>query len=315
MSSAARLAEFLKPHRWDSRMLALFLAVAVVMFGLLKLVSEVAEGDTFALDKAILRGLRLPNDAGVPIGPDWLKAVMVDFTALGGVGVLTLVAALAIGYLFVARKSATACFATASIAGGAGLSALIKTVLMRPRPQIVPHLVDVSSASFPSGHSMNAAIVYLTLAALLARSQDRRAVQTYLVGIAIFLALLVGATRVYLGVHWPSDVIAGWAIGALWAAGCSLMAKHLPVGRKSDTAGFIAQPRDAVLFGGSIVVRSNSGADGQLPTQRDEQGSRGSLAIARSADWPLVRKPRIRMTGCGVYRIVLWRMLKADDKP
>lgn len=234
MSSAARLTEFLKPHRWDSRILALFLGVAATLFGLLKLVSEVIEGDTFAIDKAILRGLRLASDPSVPIGPDWLRTAMIDLTALGGVGVLTLVAVFAIGYLVVARKTAAAGFAAASITGGAILSALIKALLMRPRPQIVPHLVDVSSSSFPSGHSMNAAIVYLTLAALLVRSEDRRAVQTYLIGTAIFLALLVGATRVYLGVHWPSDVLAGWAIGAMWAAGCSLAAKHLQSQRKIE---------------------------------------------------------------------------------
>lgn len=259
MNSVARLAEFLRPHRWDSRILLLFLVLAVAIFGLLKLVSEVAEGDTFALDKAILRGLRLASDPAVPLGPYWLRAVMIDLTALGSVAVLTLVAVLAIGYLVVARRFPAAGFAVASIGGGAGLSALIKAVLMRPRPQIVPHLVHVSSSSFPSGHSMNAAIIYLTLATLLARGEKRRAVQMYLVGGAVFLALLVGATRVYLGVHWPSDVLAGWAIGAMWAAACSLLAKHFLERRTIEPTEFRARPNEAILFGGTTIIRCNGG--------------------------------------------------------
>ena len=268
MSAAARIAGFLKPHRWDSRLLALFLGVAIVMFGLLKLVSEVSEGDTFALDKAILRGLRLAGNPGVPLGPEWLRAAMIDFTALGSVGVLTLITVLAVGYLLVARKFHTAGFAAACIAVGTSLSSIMKTLLMRPRPEIVPHLVNVSSSSFPSGHSMNAAIVYLTLATLLARGENNRAVQAYLIGVAIFLALLVGATRVYLGVHWPSDVVAGWAMGGMWAAGSSLIAKHLQSQREIEPASFIAQPSDAVLFGGSIVVRS-SGRDGRAASNSE----------------------------------------------
>lgn len=135
MSSAGRLPEFLKPHRWDSRIRVLFLGVAVAMFGLLELVSEVVEGDTFAIDKAILRGLRLAGDPSVPIGPDWLRTAMIDLTVLGCVGVRTLVAVFAIGYLVVARKTAATGFAAASITGGATLSALIKALRTRSRPR------------------------------------------------------------------------------------------------------------------------------------------------------------------------------------
>lgn len=222
-----QVAEFVKPHRQDSRILVIFLAFAVVAFGLILLGSEVAEGDTFALDKAILTGLRHAGDLAVPIGPGWLRSAMVDFTSLGSAAVLTLITGLAVGYLLAVRKFATASFVAASIAGGAILSGVIKAAFVRPRPEIVSHLVPVASPSFPSGHSMNAAIVYLTLAVLLARSEPDRRVQTYLIAIAVFLALLVGTTRVYLGVHWPSDVLAGWAVGAMWASACSLLAKHL----------------------------------------------------------------------------------------
>ncbi len=229
-----KLENLLRPHRIDSRLLVGFLASAAGIFALLKLASEVAEGDTFALDKAILRGLRTAQDVAVPIGPAWLKPAMVDFTALGGAPVLTLITLFAVGYLIAVRKFSTAGFVALSVSCGAILSTAIKAYFVRPRPELVPHLVDVASPSFPSGHAMNSAIVYLTLAVLLARSQTSRRVQIYLLGVAILLALLVGSTRVFLGVHWPSDVLAGWAVGAAWAAACSVTAKLLQRGHRIE---------------------------------------------------------------------------------
>jgi undecaprenyl-diphosphatase len=223
----SRLSWLLQPHRPDSRVLVGFLALAAGLFALGKLASEVAEGDTFALDKAILQGLRTAQDASIPIGPAWLKTAMVDFTALGGAPVLTLFTVLAVGFLLAVRKFRSAGFVALSVSGGAILSSLIKSYFVRPRPEIVPHLVEVTSPSFPSGHAMNSAIVYLTLAVLLARTQDRRPVQVYLIATAVALTLLIGCTRVFLGVHWPSDVLAGWAVGAAWAAACSVAAKIL----------------------------------------------------------------------------------------
>ena len=233
-----RLSRFFRPHRQDSRALVVFLGLVTGGFALLKLASEVAEGDTFAIDKAILRGLRTAQDAAIPIGPSWLKSAMIDFTALGGAPVLTLITVLVIGYLFAVRKFHTAGFVALSVSCGAILSTLIKSFFVRPRPELVPHLVHVSSPSFPSGHAMNSAIVYLTLAVLLARSEQRRPVQVYLVAAAIALTLLIGTTRVFLGVHWPSDVLAGWAVGASWAAVSSLIAKILQRGDR------IEGPRD-----------------------------------------------------------------------
>ncbi|MWV27129.1 phosphatase PAP2 family protein [Aurantiacibacter rhizosphaerae] len=215
------------PHRWDSHVLIAFLAFALVSLGMIALASEVAEGDTFAIDKMILTGLRHSDQAGLPIGPAWLSVAVADLTSLGSAAVLVLITVFALGYLLVVDKKSNAMFVAASITGGALLSGLLKAILVRPRPEIVPHLVDVSSSSFPSGHSMNSAIVYLTLAVLLARSEEDRHVQVYLIAVALTLTLIVGSTRVYLGVHWPSDVLAGWAVGAIWAAGCSLIAREL----------------------------------------------------------------------------------------
>lgn len=217
--------------RQDSRLLIAFLFGAATLFAMAKLASEVIEGDTFAIDKAIVRGLRTAADASELIGPAWLKLAVIDLTALGGAPVLTLVTVLATGSLIAMRRYSTAGFVVLSVSCGAILSFVIKGIFVRPRPEIVPHLVEATSTSFPSGHAMNSAIVYLTLAVLLARSEANRQIQFYLIGAAIFLTLLVGTTRVLLGVHWPSDVLAGWVIGASWAALCSLAAKWLQAHR------------------------------------------------------------------------------------
>ena len=231
---AHEVAEFVTPHRPDSRILVTFLFIALVLFGLGLLASEVAEGDTFAIDKSIVTGLRTAADTSIPIGPAWLQRWLTDFTALGGAPVLTLVTVIVVGLLAAMRKFAMATFVAVAIAGGAITSFIIKAIFERPRPEIVPHLVEVSSTSFPSGHAMNSSIVYLTLAVLLARSMESRRVQVYLIGMAIALALTIGFTRVYLGVHWPSDVLAGWTVGAGWAAASSLLAKRLQQTRKIE---------------------------------------------------------------------------------
>lgn len=216
-----------KSFRQDSRLLVTFLIGATALFGMAKLASEVFEGDTFAIDKAIMRALRTARDTSELIGPSWIKPAMIDMTALGGGPVLTLVTVLATGSLVAMRRYSTAGFVVLSVSCGAVLSFMIKAIFVRPRPEIVPHLVEATSTSFPSGHAMNSAIVYLTLAVLLARSEANRQIQFYLIGAANFLTLLVGTTRVFLGVHWPTDVLAGWVIGAAWAALCSLAAKWL----------------------------------------------------------------------------------------
>jgi undecaprenyl-diphosphatase len=114
-----------------------------------------------------------------------------------------------------------------SVAGGLLLSTLFKEAFDRPRPDLVPHGATVYTASFPSGHSMMAAVTYLTLAVMYARVEPRRAVKIYLIAVATLIILFVGASRVYLGVHWPTDVVAGWLAGATWALFCWLIARWL----------------------------------------------------------------------------------------
>ena len=120
-----------------------------------------------------------------------------------------------------------ALFVCGSVLGGVAVSTVLKDVLQRPRPDLVPYSVYVSGASFPSGHSMMSAVTYLTLGALLARSHERKRLKVYFLLVAIFLTFAVGVTRVYLGVHWPTDVLAGWTAGAVWALLCWLAARWL----------------------------------------------------------------------------------------
>lgn len=211
----------------DERLLVRFMLAAILAFAFFKLASEVAEGDTFALDRRIILSLRSAADPSRSVGPPWLTEAMIDMTAVGGVSVLTLITVLVAGYLLAARRAATALFVIGAIAGGSAISIGLKAFFVRARPDIVPHLVQVDTTSFPSGHAMNSAIVFLTLGTLLARTRTDRSTSLYLVAAAMVLTLLIGASRVYLGVHWPSDVLAGWCIGAAWATLCATVAQAL----------------------------------------------------------------------------------------
>jgi undecaprenyl-diphosphatase len=155
-----------------------------------------------------------------------LLKVMTEITVLGGGTILTLMTFMVVAYLFTAKRVRTAVFVIGAVSGGAILSSVLKSLFGRPRPDVVSHLVDVSSASFPSGHAMNSALTYLTLGVLLAKTETNPAVRIYLISMAVVLTVLVGISRVYLGVHWPTDVIAGWCVGSLWALGCSLIAER-----------------------------------------------------------------------------------------
>ncbi|WP_349368192.1 phosphatase PAP2 family protein [Salinarimonas sp.] len=223
---------------------AALLVLALLAGGLwafIELADEVLEGETHAVDEAILVALRTPGDLSDPLGPGWLEEMMRDFTALGGTGVLTLLTIAAVGFLLVAKAPRVALAVALAIGGGILLSTLLKSGFDRPRPELVPHGSIVYTASFPSGHSMMSATVYLTLAALVSRVLRRRRLRVYLVGLAVVLTLLVGFSRVYLGVHWPTDVLAGWTVGAVWALLASLVMLRLQLRRS------IERPRGAEI--------------------------------------------------------------------
>jgi undecaprenyl-diphosphatase len=209
--------------RWARRELAVLIALvlaASAVWAFAELAGQVLEGETHAFDERILLALRSASDHADPLGPDWVEESMRDVTALGSTGVLTFVTLAVAGFLVLQRKAHAALFVVLAVGGGMLLSTLLKMGFDRPRPDLVPHGAVVYTTSFPSGHSMMAAVAYLTLGALLARVQPRRRLKLYLLGLAILLTVAVGVSRVYLGVHWPTDVLAGWALGAAWALLC-----------------------------------------------------------------------------------------------
>ncbi|PZQ88711.1 MAG: acid phosphatase [Leifsonia xyli] len=182
--------------------------------------SEVVEGDTRSFDEWVLTALRQPGDLSKPIGPAWLEQVMVDFTSLGGTAVLTLMTTLVATYLFLSDRHRAAWLVVAAVTGGSVISTVLKFGYARPRPELVGHLTSFSSFSFPSGHSLVGTVAYLTLGALVSSVEPRPKVRTFVLGAAILVTLLIGLSRVYTGVHYPTDVLAGWSIGATWALLC-----------------------------------------------------------------------------------------------
>jgi undecaprenyl-diphosphatase len=193
---------------------------AAVVLGFATLGRAVGAGSTRAFDEAILLAMRTPGRPADPVGPLWFQEMVRDFTALGSTGVLTFMVLAIAGFLAMTRKGHAALFVLLSVGGGVLISETMKWFYERARPDVVPHHTEVYSASFPSGHSMMSAVVYLTLGALVARTQANRGVKGYILTLAVVLAVLVGLSRIYLGVHWPTDVLAGWALGGAWALVC-----------------------------------------------------------------------------------------------
>ncbi len=178
-----------------------------------------------AFDEHVLRSLRTADDPAVPVGPRWLTVAAHDVTALGGYTVLTLLTLAVAGFLALRRRWRAVALVVIAAVGGGAICEGLKGVFARPRPAVVPHLVEAHNASFPSGHSGAAAAVYLSLAVLLAGRISRPAVRAYLIGAAVLLTVLVGVSRVFLGVHYPTDVLGGWALGASWAMLCGLVVR------------------------------------------------------------------------------------------
>lgn len=216
--------------RWSMAEFAILIILACAsgaLYGFAQIADDVVEGETRAFDEAVLTALRTAGEVENPIGPAWLELVFVDITALGGHTALTIITLAVIGYLLIERRRAAALLVLLSIAGGALISHFAKIGFSRPRPDLVGHLVDVHTLSFPSGHAMLSAVTYLTLGALLTRVTKSRGVRAYFLGVAILLTLLIGVSRIYLGVHYPTDVLAGWSLGAGWAMICWVAALWL----------------------------------------------------------------------------------------
>jgi len=199
--------------------IAVLLGVALPLLAFIEIADEVGEGEARWFDESILLALRTADRAD-PIGPAWFEASVMDITALGGFAVLSLLVLLSAGYQLVQGKWGGALMLLGATLGGTAISEGLKVGFARPRPDLVAHIVETTSMSFPSGHAMLSAVTYLTLGALLARAQTQKRLRTYILAAAVLVTLLVGLSRIYLGVHWPTDVLAGWCLGAAWALIC-----------------------------------------------------------------------------------------------
>lgn len=209
---------------------------AFFLYVFVQIADYVLDGGTGALDRDILLVFRNPADLSDPLGPHWLQEIMRDFTALGGVGVLALITGAVVGFFYITGRRHSAWMVAASIGGGVVVNNLLKWGFDRARPDVVPHIAAVFSQSFPSGHAMLSAIVYLTLGVLVARTQTGWRIKLYILSVATGLTVLIGVSRLYIGVHWPTDVLAGWTAGAAWALLCAMVMAWLQRGRKVEPA-------------------------------------------------------------------------------
>jgi undecaprenyl-diphosphatase len=211
----------------EPAVLTALLLLVLSVWGFIALADVVRGGATLPFDEWALQILRRPDDPAQPIGPGWLMEVGRDITALGGIAFLTLLTLAVLGYVLLQRMYGAAALVLGATLGGLAMSLLLKSHFHRPRPDLVPHLSQVYTSSFPSGHAMLSATVFLTLGALLGRFVHAWRLKAYFLSVAVVLTVLVGISRVYMGVHYPTDVLAGWAAGLAWALLCWLVARFM----------------------------------------------------------------------------------------
>lgn len=210
-----RLGAQLRAH-WP----ALLAAAASIALGtaFLGLGSEINEGETRAVDLAVLHAMQ-----GFRAGsPRWVE-VMRDLSGLGSTVVLSLFTVATVAYLALFSSTARATLVAVAVGSGALSVVALKSLFGRVRPHVELAAFPVSGLSFPSGHSSMSAVVFLTLGVLVAGTRRRRAEQVFVIVTAAVLAVLVGISRVVLGVHYATDVLGGWAFGAAWAIAWSLV--------------------------------------------------------------------------------------------
>jgi len=215
---------------------ALF-AIALLLFLFGFIAREVAGGAPTALDRSVTLALRSSADPSRPIGPAWVQEAARDITSLGSIIVVVITTAAVAGYLFLAHKPGVAWLMLLAVGGGITLNNLLKLVFARQRPHAITSAPRVFTTSFPSGHATLSAIAYLTIGALLSRASPSAAISLYLMALAVFLTVLIGFSRIYLGVHYPTDVLAGWCIGAAWAIFCWVLMAWLQNQGQVEPAG------------------------------------------------------------------------------
>jgi undecaprenyl-diphosphatase len=221
----------------DLSMILVLASIAIGAWVAVGLADEVMEGSTQRFDKWVVQSLRSPENPSRSIGPAWFEAMWGDLTALGSSSVLTLVTLACAGYLLMRRHRRTVLALAIIVGGGVALTFGMKAFFDRPRPEYAADLPYIVTASFPSGHAMLSAVVYMTLAVLLARTSRELRLKIYFIGMGLIVTLLVGFSRVYLGAHYPTDVLEGWSTGLTWAALCWFVIYFL------QKAGVLERPK------------------------------------------------------------------------
>lgn len=204
--------------------LFLLLGMVLSLFLFIVIADAVGEGETHSIDNEILLLFRSPEDPSLPLGQERLQYVIRDITSLGSSTLLTLITLLVVLYLILKKEIRSIVFVLSAAIGGGILVQILKFLFARPRPETVPQLVSEVTMSFPSGHSAMSAVVYLSIAVLISRIEPSRKTRVFLISSALIISFVVGLSRVYLGVHYPSDVLAGWMIGLFWALLCWFIA-------------------------------------------------------------------------------------------
>ncbi len=204
-------------------LLALFIIVAGSWL-FIQLAGNVNKGTSDNFDRMIIELIEKGNTI---VNQQMLSMAMEDVTALGSGTVIFLLTIALAGYYFFHKDYIAFWLIVIAVAGGTLLSFALKEIFARERPSQIISLISVDSYSFPSGHSMMSAVIYLSLAALIARIQPTRRIKIYVLSLAVILTLLIGISRIYLGVHYPTDVLAGWSIGLVWALICWIAAEFV----------------------------------------------------------------------------------------
>ncbi|RDJ22323.1 PAP2 family protein [Bosea caraganae] len=200
-------------------------------FGFLGLAVYIASGQSFAFDRSLVLLFRVAGDPSTPVGPAWLREAMRDVSGLGsfvGLGMMTICATLTLwlcGFRHLAVGLALSVIAATLVSTG------LKIAIGRERPDIVEHSALTFTASFPSGHAFLSAVTLLSIAGFIGLASRRRDITRVCLWLAWFMIVMIGISRVYLGVHWPTDVLAGWCLGVAWS---SLAVAYL--GRKMAAA-------------------------------------------------------------------------------
>jgi undecaprenyl-diphosphatase len=225
----------LKRQREEAWLVACLLVIAGLILAFALIAYEVMQGATSRFDRDVIMALRTSANPSEPLGPAWVQNIAINVTALGSFTVVTGVMIIALGYFYLTGARTACWLLLTAVLGGMAVNSLLKLVFARPRPDFVIPSLKVVTASFPSGHATLSAIAYLTLGVLLARTARSTALRIYLIAVGAILGILIGVSRVYLAVHYPTDVLAGWCLGTAGALSCWAVMNLLERRNKVET--------------------------------------------------------------------------------